>query len=82
MTLFAYVHECNSADEDKTFTVMTFNTWITGSLVKNGLYKISSHIKSVDPDIVALQVSSFSLKNSTIYEFNNICNKKEQKSVF
>ena len=37
--------------------VMTFNIWKGGTQVDNGLYKVANHIKIVNPDIVALQVS-------------------------
>uniref|UniRef100_A0AC34G2A0 Endonuclease/exonuclease/phosphatase domain-containing protein n=1 Tax=Panagrolaimus sp. ES5 TaxID=591445 RepID=A0AC34G2A0_9BILA len=35
--------------------IMTFNTWIFGEHVIDGLNKIAKHIKLVEPDIVALQ---------------------------
>jgi endonuclease/exonuclease/phosphatase family metal-dependent hydrolase len=35
--------------------IMTFNTWVFGEHVNDGLNKIAKHIKLVDPDIVALQ---------------------------
>lgn len=38
------------------FRVMTFNTWIHGRNVNNGLEKIAKHIKAVNPDVVVLQV--------------------------
>ncbi|EFO18696.1 hypothetical protein LOAG_09798 [Loa loa] len=34
---------------------MTFNTWLTGNNVENGLAKIAKHIKRINPDVVALQ---------------------------
>ncbi|KAH7697095.1 Protein F14F9.5, partial [Aphelenchoides avenae] len=34
---------------------MTFNIWISGANVRDGLYKIAKHIRILDPDIVALQ---------------------------
>uniref|UniRef100_A0AC34G2D9 Endonuclease/exonuclease/phosphatase domain-containing protein n=1 Tax=Panagrolaimus sp. ES5 TaxID=591445 RepID=A0AC34G2D9_9BILA len=34
---------------------MTFNTWLFGGVVNDGLYKLSKHIKLMQPDIVALQ---------------------------
>lgn len=34
---------------------MTFNLWVSGTNVQNGLQKVAKHIKSVDADIVALQ---------------------------
>ncbi|KAK6045825.1 hypothetical protein COOONC_16670 [Cooperia oncophora] len=34
---------------------MTFNTWMSGSRVNDGLQKIAKHILLVNPDIVALQ---------------------------
>lgn len=36
--------------------VMTFNIWLSGARVQNGMEKIAQQIKEVDPDIVALQV--------------------------
>lgn len=36
--------------------VMTLNIWKGGTQVNNGLYKVTNHIKIVNPDIVALQV--------------------------
>ncbi|CAJ0590609.1 unnamed protein product [Cylicocyclus nassatus] len=35
--------------------VMTFNIWLSGASVHNGLQKIAKHIALVNPDIVALQ---------------------------
>nr|WGC84594.1 extracellular nuclease 7 [Bursaphelenchus xylophilus] len=35
--------------------IMTFNIWITGENVVDGLYKIAKHIRIVDPDIVTIQ---------------------------
>ncbi|WKY13263.1 hypothetical protein Q1695_004240 [Nippostrongylus brasiliensis] len=35
--------------------VMTFNIWLSGASVHNGLHKIAKHIRLVNPDIVALQ---------------------------
>ncbi|XGW04765.1 hypothetical protein V3C99_015718 [Haemonchus contortus] len=35
--------------------VMTFNIWLSGASVHNGLQKIAKHILLVNPDIVALQ---------------------------
>lgn len=40
---------------------MTFNTWISGDNVENGMTKIVKHIKWINPDIVALQVSNKSI---------------------
>jgi hypothetical protein len=37
--------------------VMTFNIWVSGANVKDGLKKIAKHIAKVDADIVALQVN-------------------------
>ena len=37
--------------------IMTFNIWNSGANVEDGLYKIAKHIRIIDPDIVALQVS-------------------------
>lgn len=36
--------------------VMTFNIWESGNNVADGLNKIVSHIKAVNPDVAALQV--------------------------
>jgi hypothetical protein len=41
--------------------VMTFNIWYGGSKVENGIQKIAKHIKFIDPDVVAIQVT-FSTK--------------------
>ncbi|RCN41115.1 hypothetical protein ANCCAN_12947 [Ancylostoma caninum] len=38
-----------------TLRVMTFNIWLSGASVHNGLQKIAKHIALVNPDIVALQ---------------------------
>jgi endonuclease/exonuclease/phosphatase family metal-dependent hydrolase len=35
--------------------IMSFNTWMFGEMVNDGLNKIAKHIKLVEPDIVALQ---------------------------
>ncbi|KAJ1356964.1 hypothetical protein KIN20_014960 [Parelaphostrongylus tenuis] len=35
--------------------IMTFNIWVSGAFVKDGLQKIARHIAVVNPDIVALQ---------------------------
>ena len=37
--------------------ILTFNTWLFGGSVNDGLYKLAKHIKILQPDIVALQVS-------------------------
>lgn len=37
--------------------IMTFNTWLSGARVENGLQKIAKHIGQLQPDIVALQVN-------------------------
>ncbi|CAD5225329.1 unnamed protein product [Bursaphelenchus okinawaensis] len=34
---------------------MSFNIWLSGDSVENGLYKIAKHIRLVNPDIVAIQ---------------------------
>ncbi|KAH7703873.1 Protein F14F9.5 [Aphelenchoides avenae] len=34
---------------------MTFNIWLSGASVENGVEKIAKHIKQVNPDVVALQ---------------------------
>jgi endonuclease/exonuclease/phosphatase family metal-dependent hydrolase len=39
----------------KPLRIMTFNTWLFGGAVNDGLYKLSKHIKLIQPDIVALQ---------------------------
>ena len=39
-----------------TIRVMTFNVWLCGTQVKQGLDKIAKHIKMIDPDVVALEV--------------------------
>ncbi|VDP16145.1 unnamed protein product [Onchocerca flexuosa] len=36
-------------------TIMTFNTWVSGNNVENGIIKIADHIKRIDPDVAALQ---------------------------
>ncbi len=38
--------------------VMTFNIWLSGQEVTDGLQKIAKHIKLVDADVVALQVGA------------------------
>ncbi|KAF7639103.1 Endo/exonuclease/phosphatase domain-containing protein [Meloidogyne graminicola] len=40
---------------DRPLRVMTFNIWLSGARVKDGMEKIAKHIAKVDPDIVALQ---------------------------
>ncbi|KAH7700135.1 Protein F14F9.5 [Aphelenchoides avenae] len=35
--------------------IMSFNIWVSGENVQDGLYKVAKHIRLVDPDIVALQ---------------------------
>lgn len=40
----------------RVLRVMTFNIWISGERVHNGLEKIANQIKVIDPDIVAIQV--------------------------
>jgi endonuclease/exonuclease/phosphatase family metal-dependent hydrolase len=35
--------------------IMSFNIWMSGVKVEDGIHKIAKHIKLVDPDIVALQ---------------------------
>ncbi|GMS97766.1 hypothetical protein PENTCL1PPCAC_19941, partial [Pristionchus entomophagus] len=35
--------------------VMTFNVWMSGRMVKDGLSKIAAQIRAVNPDVVALQ---------------------------
>lgn len=40
---------------------MTFNVWQAGANVNNGFYKILSHIKAMNPDILLLQEGSPSL---------------------
>ena len=44
------------ADDPPSLRVMTFNTWLSGAKVENGLEKIAKHIALLQPDIVALQV--------------------------
>lgn len=39
----------------ETLRVMSFNIWMSGSQVDDGLKKIAKHIRLVAPDIVALQ---------------------------
>ncbi|KAL7080566.1 hypothetical protein ACQ4LE_000295 [Meloidogyne hapla] len=45
----------NVRGSERPLRVMTFNIWVSGANVKDGLEKIAKHIKKVDPDIVALQ---------------------------
>lgn len=42
----------------RSLRVMTFNIWLSGERVKNGLQKIADQINAVDPDIVTIQVPS------------------------
>jgi len=44
------------AQQQLPLRVMTFNIWVSGANVHNGMDKIASQILYVDPDIVALQV--------------------------
>uniref|UniRef100_A0AC34F3E6 Endonuclease/exonuclease/phosphatase domain-containing protein n=1 Tax=Panagrolaimus sp. ES5 TaxID=591445 RepID=A0AC34F3E6_9BILA len=39
----------------RTLRILTFNVWLSGGKVENGIYKIAKHIKLLQPDIVALQ---------------------------
>uniref|UniRef100_A0A914I5H6 Endonuclease/exonuclease/phosphatase domain-containing protein n=1 Tax=Globodera rostochiensis TaxID=31243 RepID=A0A914I5H6_GLORO len=41
--------------QQRVLRVMSFNIWLSGKRVKNGLKKISDQIKAVDPDIVTIQ---------------------------
>jgi hypothetical protein len=43
-------------DPPSTLKLMTFNTWLMGKQVDDGLSKIAKHIQIVDPDIVGIQV--------------------------
>ncbi|KAI6190493.1 Endo/exonuclease/phosphatase domain-containing protein [Aphelenchoides bicaudatus] len=55
---FAQTEDSSPAEEKDhptTLKLMTFNTWLIGSSVNDGLAKIAKHIKLVDPDIVGLQ---------------------------
>ncbi|KAI1723721.1 endonuclease/Exonuclease/phosphatase family domain-containing protein [Ditylenchus destructor] len=38
-----------------TVRVLTFNIWLSGRRVENGLEKIAKHIRQINPDIVSLQ---------------------------
>ncbi|VDM53823.1 unnamed protein product [Angiostrongylus costaricensis] len=62
--------------------VMTFNLWISGANVNNGLQKIAKHIALINPDIVALQevVSINALNNLTALlgdEWTSICHQNK-----
>ncbi|VDN08186.1 unnamed protein product [Thelazia callipaeda] len=46
---------CLNERGNANFVVMTFNTWVSGTNVVNGTMKIVSHIKRINPDVVALQ---------------------------
>ncbi|VBB29230.1 unnamed protein product [Acanthocheilonema viteae] len=46
---------CLNRERPVNITIMTFNTWISGDNVENGMLKIAKHIKLINPDIVALQ---------------------------
>jgi len=46
----------NVRGSERPLRVMTFNLWVSGANVKDGLGKIAKHINKVNPDIVALQV--------------------------
>lgn len=64
-------------NEDKEFRVMTFNIWLSGLSVQNGVYKIAKHIRLNDPDIVAIQVSTkllFLMKTFYQVFYNNFRN--------
>jgi hypothetical protein len=45
-----------NAFEGPQLSVMTFNIWVSGLEVDNGIEKIANHIKQINSDIVALQV--------------------------
>ncbi|CAK5122072.1 unnamed protein product [Meloidogyne enterolobii] len=45
----------NVRGSERPLRVMTFNLWVSGANVKDGLEKIAKHINKVNPDIVALQ---------------------------
>ena len=46
---------------DVPLRILTFNIWLSGTQVENGLCKIAKHINLLQPDIVALQVRSLSV---------------------
>lgn len=50
-------HFATTCALDYPLRVMTMNIWNSGAHVKDGLYKVAKHIKLLNPDIVALQVS-------------------------
>ena len=52
---FIFPEAMSAVAQKETLRIMSFNVWMSGSQVDNGLYKIAKHIKLVDPDIVALQ---------------------------
>uniref|UniRef100_A0A0K0DE11 Endo/exonuclease/phosphatase domain-containing protein n=1 Tax=Angiostrongylus cantonensis TaxID=6313 RepID=A0A0K0DE11_ANGCA len=61
---------------------MTFNLWISGANVNNGLQKIAKHIALINPDIAALQevVSIDALNNLTALlgdEWTGICHQSK-----
>ncbi|KIH48571.1 hypothetical protein ANCDUO_21358, partial [Ancylostoma duodenale] len=48
---------CECSRKDASIRIMSFNVWVSGKSVYNGLQKIARHIKKVRPDIVAMQAS-------------------------
>uniref|UniRef100_A0A914QLB2 Endonuclease/exonuclease/phosphatase domain-containing protein n=1 Tax=Panagrolaimus davidi TaxID=227884 RepID=A0A914QLB2_9BILA len=42
-------------DGGNPLRILTFNIWLSGEKIENGIYKIAKHIKLLQPDIVALQ---------------------------
>lgn len=66
----ARINETRGKQEDKevmmakrlkkakdVFRVMTFNTWLSGASVRDGVLKIAKHVNLVDPDVVMFQVT-------------------------
>jgi endonuclease/exonuclease/phosphatase family metal-dependent hydrolase len=45
----------NEEQIQKDLRIMTFNIWMSGSNVVNGINKIARHINTINPDVVCLQ---------------------------
>lgn len=60
---------CVRYGDSKPIRIMSFNVWLSGRSVLDGVEKIIRHIRDVDADVVAMQVSArgfaSSLKNES-----------------
>ncbi len=56
LILLSLIQYSTADMETPRLRVMTFNIWMSGAEVDDGMKKIAAHIKHVNPDIVALQV--------------------------